>query len=548
MTMNKVYISFLAALAIMLLGSCNDFLEEDPTDRLTVDKAITSRSELFLNCVANLYRDVGGSSNAQGLQGTSHGLYDLNTFDTDEAMVPTRGADWYDGGYWQALYTHDFSQADGTGDVWNYLFRQVLACNVSLKRISDFAATHPGENVDEYIAEVRGLRAMYMFYAMDLYGRLPIFDSPTPSASQLALQPRSKVYQYIIDELLAIEPQLSIKSSCLPGEYYGRFTKPVALFLLAKLALNVEVYNDDDWTDDLRPNGSQFFFTLYGNKLNAWEAVVYICDYLSNLGFRMEDDFSTNFAVHNEVSRENIFVIPMDKLLYDSQFVNLFRSRHYNHAAALGLNGENGPCATREALMAFGLFEDQAIDAEDVDPRFALTYYCGQVYDLNGNIITLDDGTPLVYEPWKVALDVSGTPWEKTAGARMRKYEIDPTATMDGRHSDNDIVLMRMADVVLMKAEALLRNGDDGSEPFNEVRERVSAKPMECTLATVLDERQRELAWEGWRRNDLIRFGLFTRAYSDRPQLPGESNGYTTVFPIPGEFLNFTRCSQNPGW
>ena len=93
-----------------------------------------------------------------------------------------------------------------------------------------------------------------------------------------------------------------------------------------------------------------------------------------------------------------------------------------------------------------------------------------------------------------------------------------------------------------------MRNGQDGSEPFNAVRNRVGAEPRECTLDNILTERLLELAWEGWRRNDLIRFDRFTRAYTDRPQLPGEASHYTIVFPIPGEFLTLTGTSQNPGY
>lgn len=232
----------------------------------------------------------------------------------------------------------------------------------------------------------------------------------------------------------------------------------------------------------------------------------------------------------------------MDKYLYTNQFIYLFRSRHYNHAAALGLNGENGSSATIEALNIFEYGKDSQ------DPRFYMSYYADDVYDLNGVPVKLDDGTPLIYEPWKVALDVSGKPWEKTAGARMRKYEVDPTGTKDGTQSDNDIVLFRYADVLLMKAEALVRNGKNGDEPLNQVRDRVFAPHRTATLATILDERLLELAWEGWRRNDLIRFGLFTRAYTDRPQLPGEASGYTIVFPIPGKIPALTGDSQNPGY
>ncbi|MBR1804486.1 MAG: RagB/SusD family nutrient uptake outer membrane protein [Muribaculaceae bacterium] len=535
------------AIATIALTGCEKFLEENPSDRLSTEDAFSTHNQLFLNAVASLYRGVGGSSNTVGLQGTGHGVYDLNTFSTDEAIMPTRGADWYDGGYWQALYLHQFEKADGTGDVWNYLMKEILNCNASLEHIHTYASAHKDDNVSAWEMEVRALRAMYYFYAMDLYGRLPIFDSSTPTVSELALKPRSQVFNFIVNELLETRSQLPTNHSNEPGEYYGRFTQGPADFLLAKLLLNVEVYADDDWADNHRPSGSDINWNIGNKQLNSWEAVVYFCDELFALGYDLEPLFESNFIINNEKSSENIFTIPMNKYLYDNQFINLFRSRHYNHAAALGLNGENGSSATLEALQIFG-YTPQGVSA-DTDPRFPLTYYFEAVDDWNGNPITLDDGTPLVYEPWAIALDVSGEPCEKTAGARMSKYEVDPHGIKDGKQSDNDIVLFRYADALLMKAEALVRNGQDGSEPFNMVRDRVIASSIPCTLSNILDERLRELAWEGWRRNDLIRFDRFTRSYSFRPSLPGEQEThYTIVFPIPGEFLTLTGSTQNSGY
>ena len=118
----------------------------------------------------------------------------------------------------------------------------------------------------------------------------------------------------------------------------------------------------------------------------------------------------------------------------------LFRSRHYNHAKAYGLSGENGPSATIEALETFGY------ETTTQDPCFDICYFAGIVRDLKGNIIKLDNGTVLEYLPWNVALDITDTPYEQTAGARMKKYEVDPTATKDGKLMENDIVLFRYAD------------------------------------------------------------------------------------------------------
>ena len=78
---------------------------------------------------------------------------------------------------------------------------------------------------------------------------------------------------------------------------------------------------------------------------------------------------------------------------------------------------------------------------------------------------------------------------------------------------------------------------------------RVKAARRPATLENILSERQLELAWEGWRRQDLIRFGMFTRAYNSRPQLPNEETGYTTVFPIPEKIrVMNTKLVQNPGY
>ena len=215
-------------------------------------------------------------------------------------------------------------------------------------------------------------------------------------------------------------------------------TKPVAYFLLAKLMLNAEVYMDSDWTDGVFPDGRKIFFTVNGENLNAWKAAQYYCTQISQMGYQLEKDYSSNFAIFNESSQENIFVIPMSKTLYTNQMQYLFRSRHYNHAKTYGLGGENGSSATLEVLQTFGYGTDK------VDPRFDYCYFADEVYDLQGNPILLDDGTPLVYYPEAIALDVSNSVYEQTAGARMKKYEVDNTALKDGKLMDNDIVLFRM--------------------------------------------------------------------------------------------------------
>lgn len=543
--MKRIYSILFASFSLLSWTSCSSYLEENPKDRLDEETAYSTLSDVQKNGVLSLYNYVGGYVDSQGLQGTGRGIYDLNTFTTDEAIMPTRGGDWYDGGFWQGLYLHRWGvNNEAIYATWEYLYRTVILCNGSLERIQDFAEKHPEENVADCVAEVRALRAMFYYYIMDLFGSVPLIEKSDPAVEDIVQEKRSKVFNFIVKELTESSSLLSEERSNQPGVYYGRMTQPVVWFLLAKLALNAEVYTDDDWTDGSRLDGKSIFFEVEGQRLNAWQTVNYYCEKITAAGYTLEKDYKANFAVFNESSEENIFVIPMSKTLYTNQFIYLFRSRHYNHAKAYGLSGENGSSATKEVLETFGY------DTPQVDARFDYCYFAGPVKDLEGNQILLDDGvTPLVYEPWNVALDVSGKPYEKTAGARMKKYEVDKTGLKDGKLLDNDIVLFRYADVLLMQSEAKVRNGEDGDAELNLVRSRVGMAPRAATLENLLDERMMELAWEGWRRQDMIRFGVFTRSYSCRPQLPGEENGYTTVFPIPEKVIDMNpQLHQHKGY
>ena len=524
---------------------CSRFLDEEPKDSIGEHEINHTLQDVYRNCVATLYNHIGGYEDSKGLQGTGRGVYDLNTFTTDEAIMPTRGADWYDGGFWQGLYLHRWGVNNSAIlDTWEYLYQAVVLCNHSLTQIDTYALAHPGEDIEPLQAEVRALRALFYYYIMDLFGRVPLVRHTDHASADVVQVERSELFRFIVDELQQAALYLSDERSNLPGVYYGRMTRPVVFFLLAKLALNAEVYADDNWTDGIRPDGKQLFFEVDGKSLNAWQTVMHYCGLLAASGYGLEPDYRNNFAVFNESSCENIFVIPMNKTLYTNQFIYLFRSRHYNHAKAYGLGGENGASATLDVLDTFGY------GTAEEDPRFDFCYFADEVFDLQGNPVLLDDNkTPLVYQPRKVELDLSGKEYMQTAGARMKKYEVDPTSLKDGKLFDNDIVLFRYADALLMWSEAKVRNGENGDAELQQVRGRVNAPFRPATLETLLDERQMELAWEGWRRQDLIRFGRFTRAYSHRPQVEGESSGFTTVFPIPEKVIGMNlHLEQNWGY
>lgn len=537
----KKYISILAAaLVAMMTTSC---LSEDPRDQLYEDDIYNNAGNIYINAVAVLYNYIGGSADSEGLQGTCRGVYDYNTLTTDEAMIPIRGGDWYDGGLWENMYQHKWSPNDlPLYNTWKYLYKVVVLANKSLYIIDKYSHHLTEEQRTTYEAEVRAVRALFYYYIMDMYGRVPIITSYGQPQDEVVQSERSEIFRFIVDELQEVAELLPNERSNKMGNYYGRVTRPIAHFLLAKLALNAEIYCDDNWTDGVPQNGKEIFFTVDGERLNAWQTCIKYCDKLAEVGYVLESDYSYNFTVHNENSNENIFTIPLDKNLYAAQFWYLFRSRHYNHGGALGGSSENGTSANISTVLAYGYGTDEE------DARFIKNFYAG-VVEVDGKPVMMDNGEPLEYFPLELKLNLTGSPYVKTAGARMAKYEVDRTSHSDGRQPDNDIVLFRYADAVLMKAEAKVRNGEDGSLELNEVRNRVGMPYREATLENILEERLLELVWEGWRRQDMVRFGLYHKSYDQRTQLPDEKSGYTTVFPIPQKSIDLNpRLHQNRGY
>ena len=537
----KKYISILAAaLVAMMTTSC---LSEDPRDQLYEDDIYNNAGNIFINAVAVLYNYIGGSADSEGLQGTCRGVYDYNTLTTDEAMIPIRGGDWYDGGLWKNMYQHKWSPNDlPLYNTWKYLYKVVVLANKSLYIIDKYSHHLTEEQRATYEAEVRAVRALFYYYIMDMYGRVPIITAYEQPQDEVVQSERSEIFRFIVDELQEVAELLPNERSNKMGNYYGRVTRPVAHFLLAKLALNAEIYCDDNWTDGVPQNGQEIFFTVDGKRLNSWQTCITYCDKLAEVGYVLESDYSYNFAVHNENSNENIFTIPLDKNLYAAQLWYLFRSRHYNHGGALGGSSENGTSANISTVLAYGYGTDKE------DARFIKNFYAG-VVEVDGKPVMMDNGEPLEYFPLELKLNLTGSPYVKTAGARMAKYEVDRTSHSDGRQPDNDIVLFRYADAMLMKAEAKVRNGEDGSLELNEVRNRVGMPYREATLENILEERLLELVWEGWRRQDMVRFGLYHKSYDQRTQLPDEESGYTTVFPIPQKSIDLNpKLHQNRGY
>jgi len=540
----------------MLLSLTGCSLDEHPRDQIAEEEAYTSLEALFQNTVSTLYSYIGGYEDGQGLQGTCRGVYDLQTFGSDEAILPTRGVDWYDGGIWQQLYMHSWTSGHSVlQKSWLYLYKVITLCNRSLEILKQHSDRLNILQLKAMQAEVRALRATYYWYLLDLFGRVPIITSTDISINEVQQAKRSEVFHFVVDELREVCELAPVGNSVARGNSYARVTQSVIYFVLAKLMLNAEVYTDDDPTDHQRKDGSEILFTFGDGKKNAWEATIHYCDLIEKEGYVLEANYQDNFAVRNEYSKENIWVIASDKDLYTSQQQNMYRSWHYRHAAVYGFNAENGSCATKRTLHIFGY------GTPDQDSRFDMNYWAGTVYDLWYNEVTDRTGEPLIYYPWEVKMDLSGGEYVETAGARMKKYEVDLNATKYGKLMDNDIVLFRFSDVLLMRAEAKLRlggatcaegfSGMTAQEDYDAVRQRVGMPTRQLTLENLLDERLLEFCWEGWRRQDLIRFGQYESLFEgDATHVKvDESDGHTTLFPIPADALTMNaNLTQNKGY
>ena len=572
----KKYIFGVALLSAALLSGCS--LDENPKSQFSEEEAFKNSTLTYVNSVANVYSAIG-----DGLYGGTDCVHTLQEFMSDATMLPGRQGDWVDGGKWQNMFLHNFeSSVDTYATVWNHLFKIIGLCNSSIDKLTPFLEEHP--DYKAYVSELRALRAIYYYNAMDLFAQVPVVTSSKQSTSDVKQSNRSDVFKFVTTELAEVLPDLGDGHCQNTGEYYGRVTKAVAYMCLAKCAINAPVYTIDDTSASsyqafvgtdlskqakadetlgqaVSDKGKTIMMTVDGTQRNCWETVKYCVDKIKAAGYSLTANYADNFVKANESSTENIFVRPNDDKTYKITDYNLMRSLHYNHASAIGYSGWNGACATVRAMqvMSYGTANE--------DPRLRLNYWCDRDFEKEQHTGSLSDGatqSPLEYEPLKAVVNFGNdaNPHDvKCAGARFKKYEYDGTASTQGQNN-NDLVIWRYADALLLKAEAEYRLGDKAGalSLVNEVRNRAKATPRtSLSLNDILDERMIELAWEGTRRQDQIRFCTFTEPTVDRypgvahSSLAGDYNddktGYTVVYPIPYSVLNLNKnLKQNPGY
>ena len=151
----------LRPLLFMALISLTGCLDENSKDRLDEQQVYTTDKDVYVNAVATLYNYIGGDKDSEGLQGTYRGVYDYNTFTTDEAIIPIRGGDWYDGGFWIDLYTHNWAEdSKPLYDTWKYLYKVIVFSNDGLSTIERHKQLLTDEQYKTYKAEVRAIRAL----------------------------------------------------------------------------------------------------------------------------------------------------------------------------------------------------------------------------------------------------------------------------------------------------------------------------------------------------------------------------------------------------
>lgn len=398
---------------------------------------------------------------------------------------------------------------------------------------------------ESLLAEIRALRASFYYVLCDFYGNVPIVTKFDVEPGFLAEQnTRQQVYDFIVKELTEAMPLLSEDVS---QAYYGRFNKWAASALLAKVYLNAEVYTGTA----------------------QWDKCIAACDAIINSNkYSLSASQRSIFSTNNSNNSEIIFAVPYDEI-YAGGFsihmetLNPENQRTYNlQSAAWG-----GIAAIPQYINTY--------DPQDL--RLKENWIQGPQLSSTGEqligTIGAFTGKPLIFTNELPGVDSS----EEVHGFRLGKFEFKLGATTN---LSNDFPLFRLADVMMMKAECLLRTNRAAdaativtavrarSFPTNPAKATVTAQQLqagstydygrrdykvktfeggsEIKYGRFLDELGWEFNQEPHRRQDMIRWGIFTKKawFSHSPN--GE---YRKLMPIPANVLATNpKLKQNDGY
>lgn len=516
--MKKILYSIkIALIAVLIVGSqqsCTK-LDEKVYSDLNGDILFEDPNNLIFGlgvAYTNLYQLIGHKNGVVGMEAG-----------TDLCVVPQRGGDWYDGGEWIRYHRHEWTTTDGyISRWWNILYYGINTCN---RLIFTFEALE-GVDTAPAIAELRGLRALYYWWLVDIYGNVPIqatFD--VPSDFKPETNSRQEVYDFIESELLEIMPDLS-KSTGL--DYFGRVNYYVAQTILVNLYINAEVYTGTP----------------------QWDKAMVAVDTVIGGGYSLAGDFFSNFVEDATASPEYIMGLHFDRIEAAAFEVHLF-TLHYNLASKYKFedNTWNG-IAAQESF--FHMFDADTNDVRRNSILFGFQYMDDgtivedpsyEKFDPSDPSYRDPDGAPLNLTP---EINMLEPKCLRQAGARVAKY---PFIYGSDRYTGNDVPIFRLGEIYLMKAEILLRQGNPGDalDLVNQLRTRANAEHLtELTMESLSDEYAREMFAEGKRRSQLIRFGTYGDARWEKPEVSGS---HTTIWPIPQAQMDVnSNLIQNPGY
>ncbi len=477
------------------------------------------------------------------------------TFASDEASGLSFDGDYYDGAENVNPTLHNFKAEDGTLDYWADLAGGITKCN---KAIDEFGEANDDLTLS-YIAAARTMRAFYHFVLMDSFGDVPILNKLYDDNEAISRSPRKEVAEFIEKELLESVPYLSTAND---ASTYGKPNKWMAEALLVKLYINWGVYTCGDVT-------SYDAASTANSKLN--DCVKYCDDIIKSGLFNLKDNYRSKFMYDNGVQiADFIYAMPYDcvsaKGLYYGRYrtfrkidngtpVGYYGAKMQNSCAGImAMNPEFSSLfslqgdARNNCVLGGKVFVHDPITGEETSTPYM---YKGEQLEFT-QTITLKAGGE---EQLNAGADANG--WRQ--GWRSIKFYPNPNEyAVYSRNQSNDVPIFRYADILLTKAEAILRGatptGDDTPQSlFNQIRSYVGAPLLDHTpsLDDLLDERGREFFDENWRRNDMIRFGTFENEYGfHKKGFPNARFDKTCrIYPVPQSVLNEnTNWKQNAGY
>lgn len=543
---------------LVVISSCHK-LDVPVKSALTPEVFPTTRAQ---------FNAVMGPIYTQLRSDFSVGYWQVQSHSSDESIQPAYGGNWFDGGRFLELHYHTYTKDNPLlNGNWNYFSNMI---GVSNQILFILKGAPEGQPKRQSIAEMQTMRAFAYWGMMDLFGNVPI-DTVYGSKELQTNTERAKVFTFIESELKAAIPNLSTVAGAVT---YGKPNQYVAQALLAKLYINAQVYT-----------GSP-----------KWNEAIAACDAIINAGggslyaFEPRSSYLKMFYPQNgPSSKEFIFAIPYDastsngyqfharydlnrnlgiRFLYSGSTPGTNVNPIINQTTGNGLvhNKPSGPRMTLPEYFA------NFNDANDIRNQQWLS---GKQYWADGSPILVkttkkgydqfytaaDGGATYTYQ-----LELSTAPvlrqnvatfdcgndeiaWNM--GTRNIKFYPDFT-NPTSRNQNNDVPIFRYSDVVLMKAEAILRGGaatggQTALSLVNALRSNrtTSAAWTAVTLDDIYAERARELAWETWRRNDAIRFGKYEQPWGFKTNADPNKR----IFPIPqGAITTNPKLKQNPGY